>query len=74
VWLNLTGSKIQALFHHQGFTLMGINANDATQYPGGSFDNMKPLRFGGGSTSYLCGSTQDVTQVSVRTKHRMCSW
>jgi len=29
VWLNLDRlKKIQALFHHQGFTLMGINAND----------------------------------------------
>lgn len=33
--------QIQAEFQGQGVTLIGINANDADQYPDDSFDNMK---------------------------------
>lgn len=64
VWLYLDRlKKIQASFHHQGFTLMGINANDATQYPDDSFDNMKTFAARGGlNFPYLCDSTQDVTR------------
>lgn len=53
--------QIQAEFQEQGFTLIGINANDANQYPQDSFENMKTfaasrqLNF-----PYLWDSTQDV--------------
>lgn len=33
--------EIQAEFQDRGVTLIGINANDATQYPDDSFENMK---------------------------------
>lgn len=52
---------IQAQFEHQGFTLVGINANDAQQDSEESFNNMKrfalekQLNF-----PYLWDSTQDV--------------
>lgn len=53
--------QIQTEFQGQGFTLIGINANDADQYPDDSFDNMKhfaaeqQLNF-----PYLRDVTQDV--------------
>ena len=53
--------KIQTEFQDQGFTIIGINANDAKQYPEDSFENMKTvaaqkdLNF-----PYLWDSTQDV--------------
>jgi peroxiredoxin len=55
--------KIQATFQAQKFTLIGINANDATQYPDDSFENMKhfaveqQLNF-----PYLRDVTQDVAR------------
>lgn len=53
--------QIQADFQNQGFTLIGINANDAIGYPDDSFENMKifaaerQLNF-----PYLRDVTQDV--------------
>lgn len=53
--------QLQAEFQNQGFTLIGINANDATQYPEDSFENMSlfatthQLNF-----PYLRDTTQDV--------------
>lgn len=53
--------QIQAQFQHQGFTLVGINANDVQQNPEESLDNMRQfaherqLNF-----PYLWDSTQDV--------------
>lgn len=53
--------QIQAEFQDQGFTLIGINANDPKQYPEDSFENMKTfaasreLNF-----PYVWDSTQDV--------------
>ncbi len=53
--------QIQTEFQEQSFTLIGINANDANQYPEDSFENMKTfaasreLNF-----PYLWDSTQDV--------------
>lgn len=55
--------QIQSEFQSQGFTLIGINANDDNQYPEDSFENMKTfaqqkqLNF-----PYLWDSTQDVAQ------------
>ena len=55
--------QIQTDFQEQGFTLIGINANDDNQYPEDSFENMKTfaqqkqLNF-----PYLWDSTQDVAQ------------
>ncbi|MCL1466651.1 thioredoxin family protein [Argonema galeatum] len=55
--------KIQADFHNEGFTLMGINPNDAIQSPEDSFENMKnfaathELNF-----PYLRDPTQDVAR------------
>ncbi|NER86567.1 MULTISPECIES: thioredoxin family protein [unclassified Moorena] len=52
---------IQDEFEHQGFTLVGINANDVYQYPAESFEEMKQfcqdqqLNF-----PYLWDPTQDV--------------
>lgn len=52
---------IQAEFQEQGFTLIGINPNDADRYPDDSFDNMREfatqhqLNF-----PYLRDVTQDV--------------
>jgi peroxiredoxin len=55
--------QIQTDFASQGFTLIGINPNDAEQFPDDSFDNMKlfaaehQLIF-----PYLRDVTQDVAQ------------
>jgi peroxiredoxin len=55
--------QIQVEFQHHGFTLIGINANDAQQHPEDSFENMKKfahlrkLNF-----PYLWDTTQDVAQ------------
>lgn len=55
--------QIQTDFLASGFTLIGINANDATQYPEDSFENMKAfaatrnLNF-----PYLRDPTQDVAR------------
>jgi peroxiredoxin len=55
--------QIQADFQDQGFTLIGINSNDAERYPDDSFENMKlfaadhQLNF-----PYLRDVTQDVAQ------------
>jgi len=55
--------QIQADFQDDGFTLIGINSNDAEQYPDDSFENMKrfatehQLNF-----PYLRDETQDVAQ------------
>jgi peroxiredoxin len=55
--------QIQTEFHPQGFTLIGINPNDAEQFPDDSFENMKvfaanhELNF-----PYLRDVTQDVAQ------------
>lgn len=55
--------QIQTQFQYRGFTLVGINANDAQQNPEESFANMKKL-----ATEielnfpYLWDSTQDVAQ------------
>lgn len=55
--------QIQADFQDQSFTLIGINSNDAEQFPDDSFDNMKTfasekhLNF-----PYLRDVTQDVAQ------------
>lgn len=53
--------RIQDQFQSQGFTLVGINASDATQYPEESFENMKQFaREKGLNFPYLWDSTQDV--------------
>ncbi|NJL39102.1 MAG: thioredoxin family protein [Leptolyngbyaceae cyanobacterium SM1_4_3] len=55
--------QIQADFQNQGFTLIGINANDDQRYPDDSFENMKRfvaeqrLNF-----PYLRDVTQDVAK------------
>lgn len=55
--------QIQAEFRNKGFTMIGINAHDANQYPEQSFQNMKKfasekkLNF-----PYLWDSAQDVAQ------------
>jgi len=55
--------QIQTDFQDQGFTLIGINANDEKQYPADSFEKMKTfaeeksLNF-----PYLRDVTQDVAQ------------
>jgi peroxiredoxin len=55
--------QIQSEFYHQGVTLVGINANDESQFPEDSFDAMKSfvieheLNF-----PYLRDMTQDVAQ------------
>ena len=55
--------QIQTDFQDHGFTLIGINANDETQYPADSFEKMKTfakeksLNF-----PYLRDVTQDVAQ------------
>lgn len=61
--------QIQAEFASQGFTLIGINPNDAEQLPEDSFDHMKlfgekhALNF-----PYLRDVTQDVAQSFGATK------
>jgi peroxiredoxin len=55
--------QIQAEFQDQGFTLIGINSNDATQFPDDSYENMK--RFASDNQlnfPYLRDETQDVAQ------------
>jgi len=55
--------QIQAEFQEQSFTLIGINPNDADQYPDDSFENMK--RFAADhqlNFPYLRDVTQDVAQ------------
>jgi len=55
--------QIQANFQSQGFTLIGINANDDRQYPDDSFENMK--RFAAEQQlnfPYLRDVTQDVAK------------
>jgi peroxiredoxin len=55
--------QLQTQFHPQGFTLIGINANDDQKYPADSFEKMKAfaqeksLNF-----PYLRDVTQDVAQ------------
>jgi len=55
--------QIQAEFAGQGFTLMGINANDADRFPEDSFENMKCFaaekQF---AFPYLRDSSQDVAR------------
>ena len=53
--------QIQAQFQNQGFTLIGINANDAKQDPQESFENMKKFALDNQlNFPYLWDSTQDV--------------
>lgn len=53
--------QIQAEFRNKGFTLIGINAHDANQYPEESFENMKKFAFEKNlDFPYLWDSTQDV--------------
>lgn len=53
--------QIQAEFQEQGFTLIGINSNDAKQYPEDSFDKMKTFAASRDlNFPYLWDSTQDV--------------
>jgi len=61
--------EVQAEFTTQGFTLIGINPNDAEQFPADSFDNMKT--FGEKHTlnfPYLRDVTQDVAHSFGATK------
>ncbi|MFG3818761.1 MULTISPECIES: thioredoxin family protein [Limnothrix] len=52
---------LQAEFEPQGVTLIGINANDANQFPEDSFDAMKVFaRERGLNFPYLWDPTQDV--------------
>lgn len=53
--------QIQADFQAQGFTLIGINANDAIQYPEDSFENMKTFAASNQlNFPYIRDVTQDV--------------
>jgi peroxiredoxin len=53
--------QIQSDFQGQGFTLIGINANDATRFPEDSFDNMKSFAVSNHlNFPYLWDATQDV--------------
>lgn len=64
--------QIQTDFAHQSFTLIGINANDAEQYPDDSFDNMKQFAADNQlSFPYLRDMTQDVAHSfgAVKTPH-----
>ncbi|WP_026731644.1 thioredoxin family protein [Fischerella sp. PCC 9605] len=55
--------NIQAEFHEQGFTLIGLNGNDASQLPTESFENMKAFAKSNKlNFPYLWDSTQDVTR------------
>ena len=48
--------QIQAEFAPRGFTLIGINPNDADQYPDDSFENMKQFASRSGAEfSLTCG-------------------
>lgn len=53
--------QIQTQFQNLGFTIIGINANDAFQYPEDSFENMKNFAAQAGlNFPYLWDTTQDV--------------
>jgi peroxiredoxin len=55
--------QIQIDFQSQGFTLVGINANDEQQYPDDSFEKMKIFAQEKGlNFPYLRDVTQDVAQ------------
>jgi peroxiredoxin len=55
--------QIQTEFQAQKFTLIGINPNDAEQYPDDSFENMKQFAAANGlNFPYLRDVTQDVAQ------------
>ena len=55
--------QIQAEFEPQGFTLIGINPNDADRYPDDSFENMKHFAADRGlNFPYLRDVTQEVAQ------------
>jgi peroxiredoxin len=55
--------QIQTDFQSQGFTLVGINANDEQQYPEDSFEKMKAFAQEKGlNFPYLRDVTQDVAQ------------
>ncbi|WP_421657081.1 thioredoxin family protein [Leptothermofonsia sp. ETS-13] len=55
--------QIQADFQNQGFTLIGINSNDAEQFPDDSFENMKEFASANQlNFPYLRDETQDVAQ------------
>lgn len=60
--------EIQAEFQERGFTLIGINANDAFQYPEDSFENMKILAAHRLNFPYLRDTTQDVARCFGATK------
>jgi peroxiredoxin len=56
-------NQIQREFGDRGFTLIGINPNDAEQYPADSFDKMKEFVTSHGiKFPYLRDVTQDVAQ------------
>lgn len=53
--------QIQTDFQDKGFTLIGINSNDASQYPEDSFEQMKSFAQEGDlNFPYLRDATQDV--------------
>jgi peroxiredoxin len=55
--------QVQADFQDQGFTLIGINPNDAEQYPADGFEPMKTFaKEQGLNFPYLRDVTQDVAQ------------
>ena len=55
--------QIQTDFQSQGFTLIGINANDDQQYPADSFEKMKSFAQEKGlNFPYLRDVTQDVAE------------
>ena len=55
--------QLQTRFHEQGFTLIGINSNDADQSPEDSFSQMQQFaRSRGLNFPYLWDPTQDVAQ------------
>jgi peroxiredoxin len=55
--------QIQTEFQAQGFTLIGINSNDASKFPEDSFDNMKTFAIDHQlNFPYLWDATQDVAQ------------
>ncbi|MCW6038316.1 thioredoxin family protein [Spirulina subsalsa FACHB-351] len=61
--------QIQAEFGQQGFTLMGINANDAAQVPEDSFEHMKQFAAQQGlNFPYLRDPSQDVALAFGATK------
>lgn len=54
---------IQATFQNQGFTLIGINPNDAEQFPEDSFEKMPPFAEANRlNFPYLRDVTQEVAQ------------